>query len=124
MTRTTIRLGTADDTMTDDLLDAGRVMMGKISLERHPLDLAEVVREQLATLASTGRLSSHELRVDLRPAIREQWVLNVPAFAECRPDCKGICPTCGADLNAGPCSCGPATDSRWEALRASRTRAD
>lgn len=63
-------------------------------------------------------------KVDLRPAIREQWLLNVPAFAECRPDCKGICPTCGADLNAGPCSCGPATDSRQNAVRATRTQAD
>jgi uncharacterized protein len=62
-------------------------------------------------------------RVDLRPAIREQWVLNAPAYAECRPDCKGICPTCGADLNAGACSCAPATDSRWDALRATRSRA-
>jgi uncharacterized protein len=63
-------------------------------------------------------------RVDLRPAIREQWLLNVPSYAECRPDCKGICPACGADLNAGPCSCAPATDSRWDALRTTRTRAD
>lgn len=62
--------------------------------------------------------------VDLRPAIREQWLLNVPAFVQCRPDCKGICPTCGADLNAGPCECGPATDSRWNALRALRSQAD
>ena len=63
-------------------------------------------------------------KVDLRPAIREQWVLNVPAFAQCREDCKGICPTCGADLNNGACSCAPTTDSRWTALRATRTRAD
>lgn len=63
-------------------------------------------------------------RVDLRPAIREQWVLNVPVFAECRPDCKGICPTCGTDLNAGTCSHGSATDSRWDALRKARERAD
>jgi uncharacterized protein len=63
-------------------------------------------------------------KVDLRPAIREQWLLNVPSFAECRPDCAGICPTCGADLNAGPCSCAPATDSRWTALRALRSQAD
>jgi len=55
--------------------------------------------------------------LDLRPALREQWLLAVPAFAECRDDCKGLCPTCGADLNAGACECAPATDSRWETLR-------
>lgn len=58
---------------------------------------------------------AHEL--DLRPALREQWLLAVPAYAQCRDDCKGLCPTCGADLNAGACDCAPATDSRWDALR-------
>jgi uncharacterized protein len=43
--------------------------------------------------------------VDVTPAIREEMVLRVPGFPLCRPDCKGLCATCGADLNAGPCSC-------------------
>jgi uncharacterized protein len=43
--------------------------------------------------------------VDLRPALREQWLLEAPAFVLCRPDCKGLCPTCGANLNLGACSC-------------------
>jgi len=58
---------------------------------------------------------AHEL--DMRPALREQWLLAVPAFAQCRDDCKGLCPTCGADLNAGACDCAPVTDSRWDTLR-------
>ncbi|HYV98951.1 MAG TPA: DUF177 domain-containing protein [Gemmatimonadaceae bacterium] len=56
-------------------------------------------------------LSDGGRRVDLRPAIREQWLLNAPAFVLCRPDCRGLCPTCGADLNAGPCPHVPATSS-------------
>jgi uncharacterized protein len=63
-------------------------------------------------------------RVDVRPAIREQWLLNVPAFAVCRADCRGICATCGADLNAGACSCAPVANRRWNALRATRSQAD
>jgi uncharacterized protein len=63
------------------------------------------------------RLSPRAAVVDLRPAIREQWLLAAPAFALCREECKGLCPRCGADLNAGPCECPPAIDSRWEALR-------
>ena len=58
---------------------------------------------------------AHDL--DMRPALREQWLLAVPAFAHCRDDCQGLCPTCGADLNAGACDCAPVTDSRWDALR-------
>ena len=55
--------------------------------------------------------------LDMRPAVREQWLLAVPAFAQCREDCKGLCPTCGADLNTRQCECAPAGDARWDALR-------
>jgi uncharacterized protein len=55
--------------------------------------------------------------LDMRPALREQWLLAVPAFVLCKDDCQGLCPTCGADLNAGACDCAPVTDSRWDALR-------
>jgi len=60
-------------------------------------------------------------QIDVRPAVREGWLLSVPAFVECRADCKGLCPTCGTDLNEGPCDCEPATtDARWDSLRQAR----
>ena len=65
-------------------------------------------------------LAEHAREVDLRPAIREEWVLAVPAFVLCRDDCKGLCPTCGADLNDETCTCATVTDSRWAALRQAR----
>src|ERR1043166_7973541 len=55
--------------------------------------------------------------LDLRPALREEWLLAQPRYSLCREDGKGICPRCGADLNVGPCSCPPQADSRWEGLR-------
>ncbi len=55
--------------------------------------------------------------LDLRPAIREEWLLAQPRYVLCREDCKGLCPRCGKDLNAGPCDCPPQTDSRWDSLR-------
>ena len=62
-------------------------------------------------------LDERSTQLDLRPVVREQWLLNVPAYALCREDCKGICPTCGKDLNAGPCGCAQNNGSRWDALR-------
>jgi uncharacterized protein len=57
-------------------------------------------------------------QIDVKPAVREGWLLSVPAFVDCREDCKGLCPTCGADLNDGACECKPvSTDARWESLR-------
>lgn len=41
----------------------------------------------------------------------------IPPTILCREDCAGLCPTCGADRNAGPCGCGaPPADSRWSGL--------
>jgi uncharacterized protein len=45
------------------------------------------------------------MTLDLRPALREQWLLEAPALPLCRPDCKGLCPTCGTDLNVSSCAC-------------------
>jgi uncharacterized protein len=59
--------------------------------------------------------------IDLEPMTREAVVLGLPLAPLCRPDCKGLCPTCGAELNRGPCGCPPpATDPRWAALDALR----
>ncbi|AKJ27157.1 ATP-binding protein [Caldimonas brevitalea] len=52
--------------LTEDLLDASRVTMGKIMLDLAPLDLAEVVRSTVATFRATGRLGErHQLTLSL-----------------------------------------------------------
>jgi uncharacterized protein len=66
------------------------------------------------------RLDPRAQELDLRPAIREQWLLSAPAFVECRADCKGLCPSCGVDRNTTACTCTPVADSRWDALRSIR----
>jgi uncharacterized protein len=63
------------------------------------------------------QLDPRSRELDLRPALREQWLLAAPGFALCRDECQGICPRCGADRNAGSCGCPPSSDSRWDALR-------
>jgi len=45
------------------------------------------------------------VQVDLRAAVVEEVALAVPSFVLCREECAGLCVQCGADLNAGPCSC-------------------
>ncbi len=63
--------------------------------------------------------------LDLRPAIRENWLLIVPAYAQCREGCKGLCATCGQNFNEGACDCAPSkTDRRWDALLPLRSDAD
>lgn len=48
--------------------------------------------------------------------VRQTMLLSVPFKILCREECKGLCPTCGADLNEGSCSCKPDIDPRWEKL--------
>jgi uncharacterized protein len=50
---------------------------------------------------------------------RDALVLALPPTILCRPDCAGLCPECGADLNqAGPDHAHErAPDPRWAALR-------
>ncbi len=40
---------------------------------------------------------------DLEPVLRDAILLEVPLRPVCRPDCLGLCGTCGADLNTGSC---------------------
>ena len=37
--------------------------------------------------------------------LREQVLLALPMKVLCRVDCKGLCPSCGTNLNSGSCSC-------------------
>ncbi|HEV2150689.1 MAG TPA: DUF177 domain-containing protein [Longimicrobiaceae bacterium] len=56
--------------------------------------------------------------LDLTEAVREQVLLRVPRYVVCREECRGLCPQCGADLNAAPCDCVPDEgDSPWDALK-------
>lgn len=46
-------------------------------------------------------------KLDLEPLILAAVYVELPLIPLCREDCKGICPTCGANLNEGPCDCVP-----------------
>ncbi len=54
--------------------------------------------------------------LDLREALRQYILISEPPNPLCREDCAGLCPGCGADLNAGPHQCAEAADDRWSAL--------
>ena len=56
--------------------------------------------------------------IDLSEIVRQHLLLALPISPRCREGCRGLCPSCGADLNAGPCACPQDTvDPRLEALR-------
>ncbi len=63
------------------------------------------------------RLTDHH-ELDLEPLVREAIQLAAPIAPVCRPDCRGLCPECGGDLNATPHDHGEApVDPRLAMLR-------
>lgn len=88
-------------------------------------DTAFIPREKAASETDNVELLTEDLglaayegdAVDLDELVREQILLALPSRRLCREDCKGLCPECGADLNAGACSCEKSeVDPRWSAL--------
>jgi len=63
-------------------------------------------------------LSPRAETFDIGERVRQLILLALPLKPLCRPDCRGLCPICGKDLNEGECNCrGKAPDSRWEKLK-------
>jgi uncharacterized protein len=56
--------------------------------------------------------------IDLGTIVREQILLALPMFPRCAEECRGLCATCGQDLNQGACDCDRTdVDPRWDVLK-------
>jgi uncharacterized protein len=63
------------------------------------------------------RIDEHHI-LDLSEVVRQALWLAAPMEAVCRPDCAGLCPTCGGNRNLGECQCEEVPiDPRWAALQ-------
>lgn len=60
--------------------------------------------------------TDHE--IDLAHMIWEQITLALPMKPICKPDCQGLCPSCGVNRNEATCSCVfDSIDPRWQSLK-------
>ena len=55
--------------------------------------------------------------IDIMLLVRQALALTEDIRFLCKPDCKGLCPQCGQDLNEGPCRCKPVNLSPFAALK-------
>lgn len=62
-------------------------------------------KEKELTLEDVGANYLEGDEIDINAVLVEQLSLDMPMQPVCRPDCKGLCPKCGADLNQGECGC-------------------
>jgi uncharacterized protein len=58
---------------------------------------------QVHASSEMGVIVPEDGNIDLAPLVREYILLEIPIRPLCRPDCKGLCILCGADLNTDPC---------------------
>ena len=76
-------------------------------------EAAELQEEDLSLSVFDGET------IDLDELVREQVLLALPSRALCGEECKGLCPTCGADRNTNSCDCqSKEIDPRWAGLKA------
>lgn len=43
--------------------------------------------------------------IELLPLLQEDFLLEIPTFPLCDEDCKGLCSSCGVNLNEETCNC-------------------
>ena len=56
--------------------------------------------------------------IDFTDAVQEQAILAIPINPICKPQCKGLCPRCGRDLNMERCNCSdPTQDGPFAVLK-------
>lgn len=92
-------------------------------LEEAPFDIAGEIQEYYLFEAPEDEddesceddfeLVGEDRMVDLSEPINDAVVMDTPFVVLCRPDCKGLCPTCGANLNEGDCGCAEAAEEAW-----------
>lgn len=95
----------------------GLIVQGKFSAEtklecvrclgefRHPLAWAftELYAFNKKSVSESGLLLPDDAHIDLAPLLREYAFLEIPISPLHSPDCKGLCPVCGQDLNLDDC---------------------
>ena len=54
-------------------------------------------------ISDSGLVVPEDGNIDLAPLVNEYMQLEIPIKPLCRPDCKGLCVECGADLNTETC---------------------
>jgi uncharacterized protein len=68
------------------------------------IDFTELYAFSQKSATDSELILPEDAHINLRPLIREYMLLDIPIKPLCKPDCKGLCPTCGENLNENLCS--------------------
>jgi len=68
------------------------------------IDFTELYAFSQRYVTDSGLIMPETGIIDLGPVLREYILLEIPISPLCRPDCKGLCPICGNNLNESTCN--------------------
>jgi uncharacterized protein len=82
------------------------------------IDFTELYAFTSNSVTESGLIFPENGKIDIGPILREEMLLAIPISPLCRPDCKGLCPICGENLNQSVCNHEDETiDPRLSSLR-------
>jgi uncharacterized protein len=67
------------------------------------IDFTELYAFTSNSVTESGLYVPENGLLDLAPLIRDEMFLAIPISPVCKPDCKGLCPICGENLNETTC---------------------
>ena len=76
--------------------------------------LKEEPEEEVDDEEDFGLINLEDGTIDLSEAIQSSLIMDIPFVILCADDCKGLCPSCGANLNDGDCGCVIEADPDFE----------
>lgn len=90
-----------------------------------PLELTILPKGHEPPAAQSGEVAEEDMgvatydddEIDLTSVVRDEVFLELPMSPVCSESCRGLCPSCGINLNQNTCQCQPVRDDRWAALR-------
>jgi uncharacterized protein len=65
-------------------------------------DFTELYAFSQNSVTESGLVMPEDAHIELTPLVREYFLLEIPISPTCTPDCKGLCPVCGVNLNENP----------------------
>ena len=85
----------------------------------HPLNwsFSDLYSFDKRNITDSGLLVPEDAQINLEPLLREYALLEFPISPVCKPDCKGLCPICGENLNQTDCGHRPEPASPFTALK-------
>lgn len=82
------------------------------------MNFAHKLAQTLVDEGNDDYIETPDFTVELDEVVITDILLNLPQKNLCKEDCKGLCPTCGVNLNTGSCACsGKTVDPRLEILK-------